>query len=249
VLNNLANKLYQSQLWKSIFRHGLPNTPKNQSLVTFTNVFLHLHSVKVKERTLRFDTTYWLGGISLMLFGLLTLTGIILMLYYVPSTTQAYENMKDLAFAVSFGDILRNMHRWSAHLMVLFVFLHMCRVFWSGAYKAPREFNWVIGVFLFLFTLLLSFTGYLLPWDQLAIWAITVGSNMAKYAPFVGPDIKFALLGGNAVGQNALIRFYVLHCVIFPLVVAVLLAVHFWRIRKDGGLADPGDPTSANVLM
>lgn len=249
MINDIANKLYRSRLWRSIFRHGLPNTPKNQSLVTFTNVFLHLHAVKSKVRSMRFTTTFWAGGISTVLFLLLTLTGIALMFYYIPSTGIAYDNMKDLEFAVSFGLLIRNMHRWSAHMMVLFVFLHMCRVFYAGAYKAPREFNWVIGVVLLVCTLLLSFTGYLLPWDQLAIWAITVGSTMAKYAPFVGPDIRFGLLGGNIVGQNALLRFYVLHCIVLPVAVLLLLAIHFWRIRKDGGIADPGETVSPNVVM
>jgi quinol-cytochrome oxidoreductase complex cytochrome b subunit len=198
---------------------------------------------------MRMNTTFWLGGISLMLFALLSITGIVLMFYYIPSTGLAYDNMKDLEFAVSFGMLIRNMHRWSAHMMVLFVFLHMCRVFYAGSYKAPREFNWVIGVILAVCTMLLSFTGYLLPWDQLALWAITVGSNMAKYAPFVGPDIKFGLLGGNLVGQNALIRFYVLHCIVLPLAVLVLLAVHFWRVRKDGGIGDPNEPVSPNLNL
>jgi len=249
VINDLSQRFFRSRLWKSVFRHGLPNTPKNQSLVTFTNVFLHLHSVKSKVRSMRFTTTFWAGGISTVLFFLLTLTGIALMFYYIPSTSIAYDNMKDLEFAVSFGMLIRNMHRWSAHMMVLFVFLHMCRVFYAGAYKSPREFNWVIGVVLLVCTLLLSFTGYLLPWDQIAIWAITVGSTMAKYAPFIGPQIRFGLLGGNIVGQNALLRFYVLHCIVLPVAVLLLLAIHFWRIRKDGGIADPGDTVSANVIM
>jgi quinol-cytochrome oxidoreductase complex cytochrome b subunit len=123
--------------------------------------------------------------------------------------------------------------------MVAFAFLHMCRVFYTGSYKAPREFNWVIGVCLLLVTLFLSFTGYLLPWDQLAFWAITVGSNIAAYMPVIGENIRFLLLGGNEVGQMALLRFYVLHIAVLPLVAAIFLGVHFWRIRKDGGLSRP----------
>jgi quinol-cytochrome oxidoreductase complex cytochrome b subunit len=140
---------------------------------------------------------------------------------------------------VAFGVILRNMHRWSAHAMVATVFLHMCRVFFTGSYKPPREFNWMIGVALFLLTLLSSFTGYLLPWDQLAFWAITVGTSIAGYAPLVGKTVKFILLGDATVGQEALLRFYVLHVVVLPLALSLLVAVHFWRIRKDGGLAKP----------
>jgi cytochrome b-561 len=131
------------------------------------------------------------------------------------------------------------MHRWSAHGMVGVVFLHMCRVFLTGAYKKPREFNWVIGVVLLLVTLFLSFTGYLLPWDQLAFWAITVGTSIAAYAPLVGKQIQFVLLGDTTVGQEALLRFYVLHVAVLPAVMVLLIAIHFWRIRKDGGLSRP----------
>ena len=120
--------------------------------------------------------------------------------------------------------------------MVICVFLHMCRVFYTGSYKRPRQFNWVIGVVLFLLTLGLSFTGYLLPWDQLAYWAITVGSNLMSSVPVLGSKIRFLMLGGNTVNANALLRFYVLHCVILPATAVLFIAIHFWRIRKDGGL-------------
>jgi len=156
------------------------------------------------------------------------------MFYYVPYPPEAYRSMKDHQFVVTFGIILRNMHRWSAHAMVAVVFFHMCRVFWTGSYKSPREFNWVVGVVLFLLTLLLSFTGYLLPWDQLAFWAITVGTNIAAYAPVVGDQIKFLLLGGHVIGPTTLLRFYVMHCVLLPLAMALLVSLHVWRVRKDG---------------
>jgi quinol-cytochrome oxidoreductase complex cytochrome b subunit len=123
--------------------------------------------------------------------------------------------------------------------MVICVFLHMCRVFYTGSYKRPRQFNWVIGVFLFLLTLGLSFTGYLLPWDQLAFWAITVGTNIGSYAPLVGGRIRELLLGGHSVGESALLRFYVLHVAVLPSVMVLLTMVHFWRVRKDGGLSRP----------
>ncbi len=158
------------------------------------------------------------------------------MLYYHPSVPQAYADMKDLQFVVSAGIFLRNLHRWSAHAMVFLVFAHMFKVFYRGAYRPPREFNWVIGVMLLLVTLFLSYTGYLLPWDQLAFWAITVGSNIMSAVPVMGQKMRFLMLGGNTVNANALLRFYVLHCVILPLAAAVFIAIHFWRIRKDGGL-------------
>lgn len=228
-------------IWSSVFRNNLPHTDLGRSKTSFNNFFLHIHPVKVHKHTLRPWFTMGLGLISLFLFLILVVTGILLMFYYVPSTTQAYDRMLDLRGSVAFGVFLRNMHRWSAHGMVAAVFLHMCRVFFTGSYKKPREFNWVIGVLLFLITLFLSFTGYLLPWDQLAFWAITVGTAIAGYAPVVGDQMRFVLLGDTTVGQEALLRFYVLHVAVLPVVMVGLIAIHFWRIRKDGGLSRPED--------
>jgi quinol-cytochrome oxidoreductase complex cytochrome b subunit len=165
------------------------------------------------------------------------------MFLYVPSVERAYGSVKDLEYVVSFGWLLRGVHRIAAHLMVAVVFLHMARVFLTGAYKngsavgSHRPLNWIIGVVLLVVTLLLSFTGYLLPWDQLAYWAITVGTNIASAAPVLGEWIRFVLLGGTTIDQGALIRFYVLHVFFLPAVVFILFAWHMWRIRKDGGLA------------
>jgi quinol-cytochrome oxidoreductase complex cytochrome b subunit len=167
-------------------------------------------------------------------------------------------DMIDLREVAAFG-IMRELHRWGAHAMVIAVWLHMFRVFMTGSYKPPREFNWNVGVILLVLTLLLSFTGYLLPWDQLAIWAITVGSNMARATPLlghegpgaaflklgdtqlihVGSDARFALIAGRTIGGATLNRFYVLHCLAIPFVAAWLIAVHFWRVRKDGGISGP----------
>ena len=226
-------------IWHSIFRHPLPDSDLGASQTSVTNFFLHIHPVKVHKNTLRPLYTLGLGVMSFVTFVVLTVTGILLMFYYVPSTTQAYDRMLDLRGSVAFGTFLRNLHRWSAHAMVAIVFLHMARVFLTGSYKKPREFNWVIGCLLFLLTLFLSFTGYLLPWDQLAFWAITVGTSIAAYAPLIGSKIQFLLLGDKAVGQEALLRFYVLHVVVLPALVTLLIAIHFWRIRKDGGLSRP----------
>jgi quinol-cytochrome oxidoreductase complex cytochrome b subunit len=188
-----------------------------------------------------------MGGLAFLMFLVLTVSGVLLMFLYVPETERAYRDMKDLAYVVPFGRFMRNIHRWSAHAMVVFVVAHMVRVFYHKAYKPPREFNWVVGVACLILTLLLSFTGYLLPWDQLAYWAITVGTNMISYAPIIGSkgplsmvaadsDLKFIVLGGHAVGQNALLRFYVLHVVALPLLLLVFIMFHFWRIRKDNQL-------------
>jgi quinol-cytochrome oxidoreductase complex cytochrome b subunit len=236
-----ALKELPSNVWSSVFRNPVPSTDLERASTSFTNFFLHIHPVKVNRHTLRPGYTLGLGLISLFLFFILVATGILLMFYYVPSTSQAYDRMLDLRGTVAFGIFLRNMHRWSAHGMVAMVFLHMCRVFLTGSYKKPREFNWVIGVLLLLVTLFMSFTGYLLPWDQLAFWAITVGTSIAGYAPLIGKQMQFVLLGDTTVGQEALLRFYVLHVAVLPAVLVTLVGIHFWRIRKDGGLSRPED--------
>ncbi|MFA9406797.1 MAG: cytochrome b N-terminal domain-containing protein [Anaerolineales bacterium] len=202
-----------------------------------SNVFLHIHPVKVSRKSLKWSYSLGLGVISVILFLVLAWTGVLLMFYYVPSVERAYETMKLIQLAVPLGQFTRNMHRWSAHGMVLAVIIHMVRVFYTGGYKPPREFNWVIGVFLLLLTFGASFTGYLLPWDQLAYWAITVGTNIAGYAPGAGPVVQQMLLGGQEVGQAALIRFYTLHIAVLPLLITLLISIHLWRVRKDGGLA------------
>lgn len=232
----------RTRLGRSIFRVGLPRSNLERAQAMVSSFVLHIQPAKVNRHSLRASYSFGLGLISLYLFLILIVTGTLLMFYYVPSTERAYNVMKDLQFVVSAGLVLRNMHRWAAHLMVIFVLLHMCRVFYTGAYKRPREFNWVMGVGLFLLTLGLSFTGYLLPWDQLAFWAITVGTNIAAYAPYIGPNLKYLLLGGNVVGQEALIRFYALHVIVLPAFAGFMIAVHLWRVRKDGGLSRPNEP-------
>ena len=235
----LVERVTRSQLYRSIVRSGYPDTPRNQALVVLGNVYLHLHPVRLRRHALAVPYTFCLGGLSFFMFLMLTVTGVMLMFYYIPSTTLSYQNMLDLQSSVTLGTLLRNLHRYSAHAMVIVVFLHMCRVFYTGSYKPPREFNWVIGVVLLFLTFLLSFTGYLLPWDQLAFWAITVGTQLASYAPIVGTQIRFLLIGGYDVGQNGLLRFYTLHVIFLPLLAAFMMAAHFWRIRKDGGISGP----------
>ncbi len=250
-MNHTAERPWKSltalpeNIWHSVFRNPLPSSDLGRASTSFTNFFLHIHPVKVHRHSLKATYTFGLGLMASFLFLILVVTGVLLMFYYVPSTTQAYDRMLDLRGTVAFGIFLRNMHRWSAHAMVAVVFLHMCRVFLTGAYKPPREFNWVIGVMLLLVTFFLSFTGYLLPWDQLAFWAITVGTSIAGYAPVFGKDVKFLLLGDSTVGQEALLRFYVLHVAVLPVVLTLLATIHFWRIRKDGGLARPAEEDEA----
>ena len=246
--NNLKEKVTNHQIWKSFFRHGYEETPRRRVLQITSNVFLHLHPARTPRHGIKLGYTWCMGGITLLLFLVTVVTGVLLMFYYRPTAEYAYADMKYLEFDVPFGMLLRNMHRWAAHLMVITVMLHMFRVFLTGSYKPPREFNWVVGVLLLALTLMLSYTGYLLPWDQLAMWAVTVGTNMARATPLLGHEGPFAdkvgvtsrydmralMLGGTVVGPPALLRFYVLHCIFLPLVISIFMAVHFWRIRKDG---------------
>ncbi len=234
---SLSTRLFNSRPWRSFFRHGWPDNPLDRSLAMTSNIFLHLHPVKVSRRSLKWSYSFGLGIITAILFGVLVFTGVLLMFYYIPSVERAYPTLKEIQFSVPLGQFTRNMHRWSAHLMVLMTILHMARVFYTGGYKPPREFNWIVGVTLLLLTMGASFTGYLLPWDQLSYWAITVGTNIASYAPIAGSTVREMLLGGTEVGQNALIRFYTLHVALLPLLITLLISLHVWRVRKDGGLA------------
>ena len=240
---SLLDRVRQSSLWQSVFRQGYPDTEENRAKVIVNTLFLHIHPVKVKKHSLKISYTWGLGVISGFLFVVLVATGAYLMFFYAPSIERAYTDIQNLETTITFGMLMRNMHRWAAHLMVLTVFLHMCRVFFTGGYKHPREFNWVIGVVLWIVTLLLSYTGYLLPWDQLAYWAVTVGTNIAGATPLIGDQIRLIMLGASETGPEALVRFYALHIAILPGVMTILIGVHFWRIRKDGGLSSPLEST------
>ncbi len=242
----------------SVLRHGAPTSDRARSQAVFSNFFLHIHATRVHPRSLGLTATFGLGVALVSQFIILTVTGVLLMVYYKPSVELAYDSIKDLHYVVPTGRFIRNIHRWAAHLMVITVILHMARVFFTASYKTPREFNWVLGMILFVLTLMFSFTGYLLPWDQLAYWAITIGANIAAspnelVAAMGLPDIfnvgdlqRELLLGATSIGQEALTRFYLLHVMVLPIVMTIVICVHIWRIRKDGGLARPeGCPTAA----
>ena len=229
-----GERFRRTDLYRSVVRHPRPDTPRGRAMTSFHNFFLHLYPVKVPRPVLSFRSTFRLGFISTVLFVILFVSGMYLMFFYLPSVPEAYVDMHEIHISVAFGQFVRNIHRWSAHLMVVVVFLHMLRVFYAGAYRAPRQFNWMIGVALLLLTLGLSFTGYLLPWDQLAFWAITVGTNVAGYVPVLGDRARQILLGGPEVSGEAVLRFYVFHVYLLPALVVLLLAVHVWRVRKDG---------------
>ena len=220
-----------------------PRTDRQSGDAIVSNFALHWFPAKTYKPSMDWNYSFWLGTMSAAMLLLLVLSGGPLLFLYVPSVERAYASIKDIEFAVTFGSWIRSVHRMAAHLMVAAVFLHLARVFLTGAYKngvgqgQRREWNWVIGVFMLLLTLLLSFTGYLLPWDQLAYWAVTVGTNIASSIPIVGPAVREMLLGGRAIDQPTLIRFYVLHVIVLPGALGGLFLYHMWRVRKDGGLA------------
>ncbi|MDH3443055.1 MAG: cytochrome b N-terminal domain-containing protein [Deltaproteobacteria bacterium] len=241
------------RIGETMLRTGAPNSDRTRSTFVFGNVFLHLHPVRAHRWSLRWSATWGLGIAAVSCFLILVVTGVLLMFYYKPYPDVAYLSIKDIHFVVPTGRFIRNVHRWAGNMMVVVVLLHMARVFYTAAYRAPREFNWIIGMGLLVVTLGLSFTGYLLPWDQLAYWAITIGANIAQSPREVTDALgitewfdvgglqKLILLGSEEVGEEALIRFYLFHVMVLPLILVALMAVHFWRIRKDGGLTRPLD--------
>ncbi len=245
-----------------------PRSDRDAGDAIVANFALHWFPAKVHKPSLDWSYSFWLGTVSAALMLLLVVSGLPLLFLYVPSVERAYGSVKDIEWVVTFGSWIRSVHRVSAHLMVAAVFLHLVRVFLTGAYKngvgqgQRREWNWVIGVALLLLTLFLSFTGYLLPWDQLAYWAVTVGTNIAASVPFVGPKLRELMIGGRTIEQATLIRFYVLHVIVLPGLLTALFAYHMWRVRKDGGLAradqvararerreEPPGPTKSYTLL
>jgi quinol-cytochrome oxidoreductase complex cytochrome b subunit len=228
-----------------------PRSDREAGDAVVSNFLLHWFPAKNYKASLSWSYSAWLGTVSGALFFLLILSGLPLMFLYIPSVERAYQSVKDIEYVVTFGWWIRAVHRIGAHLMVITVVLHLARVFFTGAYKngvgqgQQREWNWVIGVVMLLLTLFLSFTGYLLPWDQLAFWAVTVGTNIASAVPGIGPRIRELLIGGRAIEQATLIRFYVLHIIVLPGALGGLIAYHMWRIRKDGGLAKADAATLA----
>ncbi|MFO0932065.1 MAG: cytochrome b N-terminal domain-containing protein [Planctomycetota bacterium] len=226
-----------------VLRDWLPGTPREAADAVVGNLLLHALPAHATKAALSYRASGWLGTACAVLFGITGVTGTILLVLYVPSVERAYASVKDLETVVPFGSWLRGTHRAAAHLMVVAVVLHLVRVFLTGAYKregppgAARPLNWLVGLGLLLLTLGLSFTGYLLPWDQLAYWAVQVGTRIAASVPLVGAATREALLGGSVIGQPTLARFYALHCFILPSLTMALIFWHLWRIRKDGGLA------------
>jgi quinol-cytochrome oxidoreductase complex cytochrome b subunit len=206
---------------------------RSRMKAVMNNLVLHIHPSKVAKPTLKFTYTWGLGGLAILLMMILAVTGVMLMFVYTPTPESAYNDMLRLRTEVWFGQLIRNLHHWSGNLMIVVAFLHMLRVFFTGGFRPPREFNWVLGIVLLLLVVAANFTGYLLPWDQLAYWAVTVGTSLLDYIPFVGPGLSRLILGGPEVGAATLTNFYGLHVAIIPLTMFGIISFHIWRVRKD----------------
>ena len=220
-----------------IFDSNLNQNPDNEkgSRRGF-GLILHLHPRKVKESTLRFNLTFGLGGMAALLVVIQVVTGLLLKFHYEPSPENAYNSILNLQESLLFGRMLRNIHHWSAIVMLWIVFLHMLRAAFTGAYRKPRHASWIFGLALLILVVLSNFTGYLLPWDQLSYWAVTISTNLLAYVPIIGDKIMETLLGGKEAGQATLTNFFNLHTGVIPLLLVILMAYHFWRIRKAGGV-------------
>ncbi len=208
---------------------------RDRMKAVMNSLLLHIHASKVPARSLKFTYTFGLGGLAILLILILIATGVMLMFVYTPSPETAYSDMLALQSEVAFGSLIRNLHHWSGNLLLVVTFLHLLRVFYTGAFRHPREFNWVIGISLLLLVVAANFTGYLLPWDQLAYWAVTVGTSLLDYVPLVGDDLTLLILGGPEVSGATLRNFYGLHLAIVPLLLIVIISVHIFRVRRDVG--------------
>ncbi|RME72021.1 MAG: DUF4405 domain-containing protein [Chloroflexi bacterium] len=234
---------FVSRVWRSIFRRPLvPRSDRERKLMVLDSLILHIHPSTVPEKTLQLSLTWGLGGMAAILMTILLVTGVMLMFAYTPSPAQAYNDILNLQTNVWFGQLVRNLHHWSGNAMLVVAFLHMLRVFFTGGFREPRQFNWIVGITLLLLTVGANFTGYLLPWDQLAYWAVTVGTGLVEYIPLVGKWIQTVILGGPEVGAATLLNFYGLHIALIPIAMLSLMSYHFWRIRKDGGVVIPRVP-------
>ncbi len=228
---------------RALFRGDAPIEKPNPRYKVFTNAFFaHLRPRYYEKSSTRFTHTFGLGYLSAFTFLVEVVTGLILMVWYIPAQDQAYQSMVKILTDVPFGQLMRDIHRVGAELMVIFVALHMFRVYLTGSFKHPRQFTWVTGVVLLILTLGLSYSGYLLPWDQLAYWAVTIGTSMAKSAPpkeIMGYATNLLLRGGDTIGQNGLLRFYLGHVILLPGLALIFISVHYYRISRLHGISLP----------
>ncbi|PIE34377.1 MAG: cytochrome B6 [Ilumatobacter coccineus] len=239
--DRLYDRFRATEFGQAVFRAPRRRTARDRIAGQSSNFLLHLYPARMRRREIEFRHSWYLGVISVVLLVILVVTGVALMFFYVPSTDAAHQMVGELTTEVPFGRFMRNAHRWAGHLMVISVSAHMLRIFYRGAYKKPRQFNWIVGVNLLILTLMLAFTGYLLPWDQLSFWAVTVSTEALDYVPLIGDELKELALGGAEITDATLLRFYVLHVAVLPLIMVGLVMLHLWRWRKDARLPQEFD--------
>ena len=220
---------------RSILRGDPPPKP-NPRVYPHTEAFwFHIRPSFYHEAVTTLYPTFRLGYLSALFFLIEIITGMFLMVFYTPSPERAYKDMIDIMTNVPFGTFMRDLHRLGAELMVIIVTLHMWRTFATGSYKTPRQFTWFTGLLLLVITGFLSFSGYLLPWDQLALWAVTIGASMIEATPpqIVGDNLNLLLRGGPDIGANGILRFYLLHIFLLPGIAIALISVHYYAVRKQ----------------
>ncbi len=231
------------RIWYSIFPATYQGKVSRQGYRNlFNSLLLHFRPKAVPRRTLKFTLTWGLGGMAVVLVGMLFVTGLMLKFTYLPVPDQSYASIIHLQNTVLFGRLIRNIHHWSGNALLLVVFLHFLRVFFTGAFHPPRQFNWILGLVMFLLVLGSNFTGYLLPWDQLAFWAITICTGMLEYIPGIGIGLQKMIRGGGEIGPATLSNFFAVHTAVIPACLVILMPFHFWRVRKSKGLVIPRTP-------
>lgn len=222
-----------TRIRRSIWREPWPQDERGRIRLVLNDLILHLHATKVPRRALKLTYSYGLGGMAILLVLVLGFTGILLTFVYVPTPDDAYASIQKIQTSIWAGDLVRNIHHWSGNLLLIVAVLHLLRVFYTAAFHPPREFNWLLGLALLVLIALSNFTGYLMPWDQLAYWATTISTSMLNYIPILGDDIRHLLIGGPEIGEFTLRTFYAFHIVVFPPLMFIIISFHIWRVRKD----------------
>jgi quinol-cytochrome oxidoreductase complex cytochrome b subunit len=210
--------------------------------------FHHLHPVTIPARESRFRYTFGLGGLSVFLFVVLALTGALELFYYIPSVDTANQSVQTITYLVPYGWLIRGLHYWAAQALVVVVILHLLRVAFTGAYKKPRRFNWLLGMILLAATLLLDFSGYALKWDSDIAWALLVGTNLLKTIPLIGSALYGLVVGGQEIGADTVVRFYGWHIFGLALIAFCFIAWHIFRVRRDGGISREVTATSSTRI-
>jgi ubiquinol-cytochrome c reductase cytochrome b subunit len=233
---------------RAVMRGDSPTERPNPRYKVHTTSFLfHIRPRYYELGSTIFTHTWRLGFFTAFFFFVELFTGLILMIYYTPSPEKAYTSILELLSNVPYGQMLRDIHRLGAEAMVIFSVLHMLRTYLTGSYKKDRSFTWLTGVVLLGITLLLSFSGYLLPWDQLSYWAVTVGTSMADAAPLIGNQLNLLLRGSPDIAANGLLRFYLLHVVLLPLGAILVISIHYYKVAREHGISLPASIEEGDV--